>query len=192
MPWDLVLCEIYWDAIHGPTEDAEGHFLVHKRFSMHVEEVWYNDEDDDFDDDDFTEGLFRHDYNSVAGPFYVNHSYGSDDDDSSSEPYNPVADLSDYYAAVSRQHRHLPHPSLRNYHQIIAQPDYVKLHIAQWFDLPGSGTRVCVLKTFWLSIIQRAWRRVFRARRVGLAALRRRELGFPLRLPGLRGLLVTR
>ena len=58
-----------------------------------------------------------------------------------------------------------PHSCIRNYKQIVTMSNYVKPEIAQTILLPG-GEQVCILKTFWIRLIQRAWKRVFQERHV--------------------------
>ena len=68
-----------------------------------------------------------------------------------------------------------------------------KLEIAKCDYLP-SGECVAILKTFWIRIIQRAWKRVYKKHKQYLANCKnlfhRETFGkFPTRLPGLYGLL---
>jgi hypothetical protein len=58
-----------------------------------------------------------------------------------------------------------PHSCIRNYKQIVTMSNYVKPEIAQTILLPG-GEQICILKTFWIRLIQRAWRRIFQERHV--------------------------
>lgn len=57
-----------------------------------------------------------------------------------------------------------PHSYIRNYAEIVTKKNYVKPEIAQCFQLP-SGACVCILKTFWLRLVQRAWKRVYQQRK---------------------------
>jgi len=92
------------------------------------------------------------------------------------------------------------HPFLRNYLNVIQRPDYIKLEIAQMVELSG-GERVAILKTFWIRVIQRAWKKVFRKRqsvlseRCKLMSIKHKEVNgrWPNNcnyIPGLSGLLV--
>ena len=60
-------------------------------------------------------------------------------------------------------HRLDPHP-IRAYAQICSSHDCVKPEIAETYILP-SGEMMCVLKTFWIRIIQRKWKKIYRERR---------------------------
>lgn len=94
-----------------------------------------------------------------------------------------------------------PHAYIRNYVAIVTQQNYVKPEIAQCFQLP-SGACVCVLKTFWLRIVQRAWKRVYQQRKEmiqkrmnPLVLLKRQENSkrseWNKTMPGLKGMLWT-
>jgi len=58
----------------------------------------------------------------------------------------------------------LPHSLLRNYNNIINHPTYLNLQIGKIHYLKGDEC-VCVIKTFWLKLIQRAWKRVYEMRK---------------------------
>jgi len=94
-----------------------------------------------------------------------------------------------------------PHACIRNYAAIVTKQNYVKPEIAQCFQLP-SGAYVCVLKTFWLRIVQRAWKRVYQQRKEmiqkrmnPLVLLKRQENSkrseWNKTLPGLMGMFWT-
>jgi hypothetical protein len=51
---------------------------------------------------------------------------------------------------------------LKSFH-IIKQPDYIKPEIAECIYLP-SGECIAIKKTFWLSIIQRTWKNIYKKR----------------------------
>jgi len=55
------------------------------------------------------------------------------------------------------------HPQIRNYKQIILRDDYIRPEIAQCILLKGDE-KVAILKTVWLRIIQRAWKKIFQER----------------------------
>ena len=58
----------------------------------------------------------------------------------------------------------LENPSIRNYREIIMRPDYLKLDIVN-VRIFGSGETVACLKTFWLRLVQRKWKRVYKERK---------------------------
>ena len=64
---------------------------------------------------------------------------------------------------VSKIDKITPHSCIRNYKEIVTRSNYVKPEIAQTILLSG-GEQVCILKTFWIRLIQRTWKRVFQER----------------------------
>ena len=58
----------------------------------------------------------------------------------------------------------LSHPLIRNYNHYILSKKYNNTEIVETFELQH-GELVAVLKTFWISIIQRRWRRIFNERK---------------------------
>jgi hypothetical protein len=91
------------------------------------------------------------------------------------------------------------HKFIRNYHNIITNPNYIKPEIGEKIYLP-SGHIVCVIKTIWLKLIQRAWKKTYKnkldviQKRYSIHAIRTREITgkWPENcryLPNIRGML---
>jgi hypothetical protein len=107
--------------------------------------------------------------------------------------------MAGYYnrAYVDKVNLITPHSCIRNYRNIISSHNYVKPEIAHCFLLAG-GEQVCILKTIWIRLIQRAWKRVYRERfgairmRSNPRSLIHRQLtrGWNNRLTSLRGMLL--
>jgi hypothetical protein len=106
--------------------------------------------------------------------------------------------ISDFYNMKYKEQsaNKLKHRIVRNYNAIVTG-DYVKPEIAQCIDLPTLEC-VCIKKTIWLRLVQRAWKRVFQERRSIIAKLSNprtigqrgiKHMSSPT-LPGLRGMLV--
>ena len=53
---------------------------------------------------------------------------------------------------------------IRNYNNIIKNSSYLNIEIGQIYYLKGDEC-VCIVKTFWIKIIQRAWKRVYANRK---------------------------
>ena len=53
------------------------------------------------------------------------------------------------------------HPIIRNYRSIISRKNYIKPEIGEYIILPTQEA-VAILKTFWLRIVQRKWKKVFK------------------------------
>lgn len=88
------------------------------------------------------------------------------------------------------------HPTIRNYHNIIENNNYYKIDIVESEVLPTLET-VCVIKTFWIKLIQRKWKKIYKQRMEILAKIKNPKIlmkreyygKFPIglnRYPGLR------
>lgn len=109
-----------------------------------------------------------------------------------------MREMSDFYnAKYKEQHKSkLKHQIVRNYHAITASNCYVKPEIAQCIELPTLEC-VCIKKTFWLRLVQRAWKRVFKerldiiAKQANPRMISQRGVKHQTNpvLPGLRGML---
>jgi hypothetical protein len=66
---------------------------------------------------------------------------------------------------INAEYLYLPnqhHNIFRNYRNIIRE-NYIKPEIAECFYLQD-GESVCIIKTFWIKIIQRTWKRILNER----------------------------
>lgn len=77
---------------------------------------------------------------------------------------------------------------VRNWENIIKRPDYCNIQIAQCIRL-DTGETVCVIKTFWLKIIQRTWKKVFKERQRVLKNIYLRQTRGKVFMPSLTGML---
>ncbi len=75
---------------------------------------------------------------------------------------------------------------VRAYWNIVTRPNrYPLLEIVQPVTMEPGGECVAVLKTFWLRLFQRRWKRIFADRRKRLSqllkpyGLMKREIGYP-------------
>ena len=177
--FNLLLCEIHYPGIHGKTKDSaqdiDRHYLVFDKFDGTTGLSLSLLEDDEYYMDIESDIDMKIDtYCRVLNKQYSNMIHFSEG-------------------------RFSAHPSIRNYHNIITRCDYIKPEIGQCVLLP-SQELVAVLKTFWLRIIQRAWKKVCKERKSILMA-RRDPVNLSMRevkgvwpqslryLPGLKGLL---
>jgi hypothetical protein len=60
------------------------------------------------------------------------------------------------------------HSLIQNYENIISKPNYVQLQIAKVIYLSGYEC-VAILKTFWIRIIQRTWKKIYKQKCIILA-----------------------
>ena len=54
---------------------------------------------------------------------------------------------------------------IKNYHNIIVKNNYLQLHLAKNILL-DTGEIICIIKTYWLKIIQRTWKRIYKERQI--------------------------
>jgi hypothetical protein len=73
-----------------------------------------------------------------------------------------------YYNYIRSRQIMLHHPIIRNYRNIISGEKFMKPEIAECIILSG-GECVCILKTFWLCLIQRTWKRIYKERQCVLS-----------------------
>jgi recombinational DNA repair ATPase RecF len=64
--------------------------------------------------------------------------------------------LDGYYIYINRTY----HPIIRNYNNIIKRENYIKLDIIEKVLLE-SGEIIAIIKTFWIKIIQRKWKKYY-------------------------------
>jgi hypothetical protein len=111
-------------------------------------------------------------------------------------------ELNDHYLSLFNGNYRAYHSIYKNYRNIITREDYIKPEIAECIYLETQEC-VAILKTFWIRLIQRAWKTVFKKRkeiillRYHPISLRVRELTgkWPnncLNYPGLKGMLVKK
>jgi hypothetical protein len=113
--------------------------------------------------------------------------------------------ISQQYSDMDIEGYELVHIRLKkfDYHQIqtmyrvlMHQRPACKLDIAECVYLP-SGHCVAISKTFWIRIIQRAWKKVYKQRKQYFSTMMQKIMSreifinYPRKLPGLRGLLCS-
>ena len=159
--FNLVLCEILNKHLHGNDENIDGHYLIINKFDGSTGSAIYSDinSNSDSDDDDYSD------------------SEEEDNDDSSLTLF--TNDYNDYYhQQVSPT---IKHSTIRNYKNIIARSDYIRPEIAECIVLPSQHT-VAIIKTIWIKIIQRKWKKVYAERkkviktRMQYSSLKTREI----------------
>jgi hypothetical protein len=137
--FNLVICEIYNKYIHGVFEEEnDTYYLTLYKFNFDL--THEEDDNEDMNDDPYT-NLYQLHY--LAKYF--------------SKKYKKIKNRSDY-CFISN------HSVIRNYKQMIESPNYFKPEIGECIYL-DNGINVCILKTFWIRIIQRAWKKVFLKRK---------------------------
>jgi hypothetical protein len=185
----LMLCELHYTPIHGKTKQSyktiETHYLVIECFDGLTGEAIDTDTDSDSDSDSESD---LESLNSLT-EFESDLQITLEQTNEFYQTVNPVANR-----------KYEPHTCIRNYFNIISRPDYIKPEIGLQIKL-DTGETVAIIKTFWLKLIQRAWKRVYKKRqeivngRKQIASLHCMRLtGFwPVQyrfVPTLKGLLI--
>jgi hypothetical protein len=183
----LVLCEIHYTPIHGKTitsyQFIEGHYLLVAMFDGssgialdELEDYREYTTDDESDSED---------------------EIGYEDDEITTHIYHIQQLYSGEYAGITR--RQIQHKTIRNYHNIISRSNYIKPELGECFELI-TGEQIVIIKTIWIKIIQRKWRKIFAIRKMTIkqrscpSSLTTRQTtgkwpSHCLTLPGLKGML---
>ncbi len=149
--YNIVLCELYNDKIHGNTEDKilNSSYLVINRVKK------------------IDESIFEH---------------------------------AEFLNRIYRRLRDKSHTIFKNYKEIIFN-NYIKPELAECIYLP-TGEYIAILKTFWIRLIQRTWKKIFKERklclerRLNLTSIKYREFhgkwpDICLRYPSIQGMLLS-
>ena len=182
----LMLCELHHPNIHGKDESSDPyidtHYLVYDRFEPGTG-ISYLSLDEEYNTDE----EYNSDYDEDDNPNHIN------------KLQDELQFLREKYSNPYVQQIFANHPTIRNYHNIITNPDYIKPEIGQYIILPTQEA-IAILKTFWLRIIQRKWKKIFQERkniirqRCSIYNLNIRQIygKWPqhcIKLPGLKGML---
>lgn len=139
-------------------------------------------DDDEYDDGDYEDNVYDCDeisttkYNIILCEIYNNKIHGKTNNDVSNHYLliNRIKkldlDFIDSLTApiiedyVDRQQEIIPHKFIRNYQNMVTSPNYIKPEIGEVVYLQ-SGHAVCIIKTIWLRVIQRTWKKVYNQRK---------------------------
>lgn len=186
-------------------------------FNINIANDEYNDEYESDGSDDMDERYFydpdepsRTRYNIIMCEIYNRNIHGIPETGSLVDTHylvtgkfknidldiiNDICDYlnSEYIHIIPSKKRH---PIIRNYRNIIEKPYYIRPEIGECIYLPTNEC-IAILKTFWIRIIQRNWRRVLKERiqiikeRSSYQFILKREILTPKNVywPSLRGLL---
>ncbi len=149
----LLLCELHNPYIHGYSKVYSNpkiytHYIVIERFDGPTKMSLY-DLNDDVDYHTDTE------YDSDSSTIGVDDIF---------RPKNIYENAKIYKKKYSRLSIPLRHPTIRNYKNIISRSNYIKPEIAEYIILPTQET-IAILKTFWIRIIQRTWKKIYSQRK---------------------------
>lgn len=162
--YKLAICELHIPHLHGytnnSTKDIINHYIV-----TNIVEL------DDFYNDDYKNDI------AIMNECYLMWLYSYIDDiDNINYDSDNEEEIEKYLV-----HNNISHPNIRNYNNIIDNGKYIKLDIIEVDELDGEEM-VGYIKTFWLRIIQRKWKNIFKKRkeviqkRKALCCMRKREI----------------
>lgn len=168
---NIILTELYNKHIHNPYSETnpsvEGHYLVIGKFTPYTYHLC-SDEDVSDEDDEYIESEDCPTIFTIATFYRTN--------------YNKLINSS------------LPqHPIIRNYNKIIRSKNYFTPQIGICIVLPTLET-VAIIKTIWIKIIQRTWKKIYKHRKQMLYSLivtNKYQLSNNImqKLPNIRGML---
>ena len=150
----LMLCELYHPLLHGFDENSDpnifGHYMV--TYIKHSEES-----------DNESDGRYSDGYND--GDDYTD---DSDDENDELTLDNTIMQTyqNKYKFLVQNSLKfniNLEHKIVRNYINIVTKDNYITPQIGERIYLSGDEC-VAIIKTMWLRIVQRCWRRVYKKR----------------------------
>ena len=177
----LVICEIFNPRLHGFNNDSDphvqGHYLVNGKYDYILP-------------------------SSLLAGYDSDGEYWGEEWFVDQDIYEMIECCRLHYTFISETPQYNKHPFIRNYRSIITRENYIQPEIAQCIYLSGDEC-VAILKTFWLRIVQRTWKRIYASRKNKIAlrksihSLKYREThgGWPTscrHLDGLRGMLVKK
>lgn len=153
--FNIVICEIFNYKYHGSPDDLDNNLNGH--FLNLYKFNWKDVQEEDGVNINSLDYVWE-----IANLYYKNNKH--------MKRYRK-----EYYNYI------INHTTIRNYKYIIENKNYIKPEIAQCFYLEG-GHCITIIKTFWIRLIQRCWRKVLLERkkiflkRMSVDALKYREL----------------
>jgi len=179
----IVICELYHSFLHGTDNSSklEGQILVIDTFRN-----FYNDPNSDSNSDSNSESdsSYNSDSDSDSDSFDANNDNDSLFEEDNFDILTLCVELHrEKYQELLETPRFLStrHKIIRNYHHIVRQPYYIQPQIAECYYFHNKEC-VCVLKTFWIRLVQRTWKRICKERksmiqrRTMISSLNHREI----------------
>ncbi len=161
----LMLCELFHPKMHGFDENSDPTVLGHYMIIFIKDNNETSSGSEDNNDDDYS------DYESY------------DEFDDSDEENDEL--LVDNLTIQTHQNKYryivensanlninLEHQIIRNYINIVTKDNYITPQIGQRIYLSGDEC-VAIIKTMWLKIVQRCWKRVYKKRMQMLNEIKR-------------------
>ena len=152
----LMLCELYHPKLHGFDEKSDPNIFGHHMVA-YIKDNETSDSDSDYDD-----------YNSDEDEDWLDDGLILDKEVIRlfKNKYKSILQNSLKYNIT------LEHQIVRNYINIVTKDSYITPHIGQRIYLSGDEC-VAIIKTMWLKIVQRCWRRVYKKRMQIISSIKR-------------------
>lgn len=153
--YNLIICELQHTRLHGSDIGRFGpHYLVHSYYNgpnggLICPEISFTY---DSNDPNYS---YNFNLNQLPKQIYT---------DSFNNINNFIEWITAEYEEAAENQYFNVHSHIRNYKHIISSQKYIKPEIAHCILLP-TNELVAILKTFWIRIIQRAWKRVYKVRK---------------------------
>jgi hypothetical protein len=171
MKFNLIVSELHNELIHGQSDIPYGHYLVH-----HI----CRHSSPESDDEDWSD--YEHDGEGEDVPL-------------KKFEYTIYVDAKVMVHLLKLEYRDIKpknHLFIRNYRNIINKSSYFQPQIAECIYI--GDVYVAIIKTFWLKIVQRTWKKIY-AKRLRMIKnptnLFYRQMHGPTRFPTLRGMLAS-
>lgn len=148
---NIILCELYNEKIHGSCEDIGVTINTHYFVIQKLKNIFENEhEDSDSEENDSIPSNDSIDNSDIENSTY------------SLKVKETIQLHQNKYVLLRRKLHLMAHPTIRNYKQIVSDKNYIKPEIARCYL--NNGVLVATLKTFWLKIIQRKWKKIYNQR----------------------------
>ena len=146
--YNLMLCELHNPVTHGINEysdpNIESHYIVFDRYQPFSEGYF----------DEIEHNIDNLDFNELQ-----------DENEAENEALTEMkSDIQVLKRIYSLPIQHYSTSTIRNYRHIISRPNYIQPEIGQYIVLPTQEA-IAILKTFWIRIIQKKWKKVFQERK---------------------------
>ena len=160
----LMLCELYHPKLHGFNEKSDPNIFGHHMVAYIKDNEMSDNESEyssDYDSDYYTDEDNEWILDKVIIQTYQN-------------KYKRILKNSQQFNI------NLEHKLIRNYINIVTKDNYITPQIGQRIYLSGNEC-VAIIKTMWLKIVQRCWRRVYKTRMQIISSIKRNPSQYLLR-----------
>jgi len=159
--FNLVLVELYNENIHG-INNINSHYLLIDSFYPYnyyskndINYIYSINNENKYNENEYNEN----DYIIINNIIY---NFNNSENENMIDLFNindTIESFNLYYRNLIRQT--CKHKFIRNYYNIINNHNYIIPQIGLIIELP-TNERIVIIKTFWIKIIQRTWKNIYR------------------------------